>query len=169
MEDARRYSSSASGWSAASDKTRAMTRRWSVILRPLSTQAFSIRVTACSLMFYLAGRLGEFGGQRKPENQRIRAAGRPGIIAFARADLGKAQSGIKCQGLRVVGSYFQKHGLRAHLLRLGDGSLQQGAPQPPPPRRRSHRQGENLRFAGGRARHHKPIVMMEDECALCTK
>src|SRR5438874_12497110 len=114
MEDARRYNSSASGWSAASDKTRAMTRRWSVILRPLSTQAFSIRVTACSLMFYLAGRLGEFGGQRKPENQRIRVTGAPGIIGFSRANLGKAQSGIKRQGMRIVGSHFQKHGLRPY-------------------------------------------------------
>src|SRR5256885_11763167 len=92
IAEARRYNSSASGWSAASDRTRAITRRWSVILRPLSTQAFSIRVTESSLILTVpafadtpdyAGsrnRLGEFDGQRKPEQQRILDA----IIAFTR-------------------------------------------------------------------------------------
>src|SRR3954463_16558905 len=126
MAEARRYNSSASGWSRASDRTRAMTRRWSVILRPLSTQAFSIRVTIHSLPTLKAGRLGQIPRERKPEDGGITAL----IIALAHADLGKAQAGIKGQGRDIVACHFQKHGLDPHLLRLRDGGGEQGASQP---------------------------------------
>ena len=43
FEEARRYSSSTSGWSSALDSTRAMTRRCSVMRMPRSAQSFSIR------------------------------------------------------------------------------------------------------------------------------
>src|SRR5215471_15909216 len=160
IAEARRYNSSASGWSAESDSTRAITRRWSVILSPLSTQAFSIRVTDCSLSPE-DNRLSEIGGQRKPEHQRVPAV----IIAFARANLGESQSGVQRERTGIVGAHFQEHGDDAQAARLVDSRLQQCASKTLSPRLGPNRQRQDLGLVGSHAGDDKAVNSCKGESA----
>src|SRR6185437_15873722 len=106
MAAARRYNSSASGWSPAPDRTRAITRRCSVMRRPLSTQSFSIRVTSIPVGACCGIKLGEILGLRKrqaaPEDKRVPAV----IIALALARPHETLAGIKGEGGRIVDPHF---------------------------------------------------------------
>src|ERR1700761_780335 len=105
---ARRCSSSTSGWSCASDSTRAMTRRCSVIRMPFSTQSFSMRSDTGPLLF-LQPRIGLSGARVKVEAHHqgvLEAGGAQVVVGLAQAALAEAEQGVEPDRRLIVDRHF---------------------------------------------------------------
>src|SRR5690606_13667200 len=108
IAEARRYSSSTSGWSSAFDRTRAITRRCSVMRMPRSAQSFSIRSMAAKIGWTVA--LWKLSRKVQDQRQRIFSASvRMRIIAASPPHLDEAASGVQGAGGAVALGDFQEH------------------------------------------------------------
>src|SRR5215217_2208298 len=127
MVEARRYSSSTSGWSELSSMTRAMTRRWSVMRMPRATQASSRVGSDGTLLKPILRADGSERGlakiARHDKRGRRRAVG-AGIIALSRRHGGKSQPLVKGDGGQVLLVDLKEHLSRRRQHEIGKDRLE---------------------------------------------
>src|SRR5829696_1364159 len=168
---ARRCSSTTSGWSCASPRMRAITRRWPVIRRPFIRQARSIALavrrpagllalsavttTPCSLGRDIRRRaLGVHRASEAPahgDGAGMGAVG-PGVIALAAADLAEAAPAIEGEGGVVAFLDFEEHQTDPGLSEALEVPIEQRPRMASAARVRGERHGEDLRLVGGAPR-----------------
>src|SRR5262245_52959355 len=119
IAEARRCSSSTSGWSWLVETTRAITRRCSVMRMPFSTQSFSIRsIVSSNAASNTPSRRALSTGDNSHDRARQRAAHDNGVnraalaavIGMAAAGLLVAELGVKRARGGVGFGHFEMHG-----------------------------------------------------------
>src|ERR1700738_3781448 len=163
----RRYSSSTSGWSAASASTRAMTRRCSVMRMPVAAQRASIPValrrgvdfsavmgfawdSECCCATARALR------QVAPHQKRVQLfPARLPVIAFAAPDDGKSGPVVKPPRRLIIFLDLEEYSTHAAAREMAEMGQQQVAGQAAPAMARRHGDRQDFRLVRRHARHRK--------------
>src|SRR5579862_3118388 len=149
---ARRCSSSTSGWSWASDSTRAITRRCSVMRMPFSIQSFSMR--SDTGLSRIPSKIGLSGGDVKVEahDQGVHISFRAAVVVgLAQARPRETQALVEADGGGIVDSDFQESLDGAEVAGHGQGGGHQRAGHAPAAGGPGDPQGQHLHLAGGDA------------------
>src|SRR6185437_13303883 len=151
---ARRCSSSTSGWSWASESTRAMTRRCSVMRMPFSTQSVSMRSDKRGSRVLVRDKIGLSGGRVKVETHHQGVhdpLGAAVVVGLAQAGLAESEAVVECDGRIVVDRDLKEDLGGAERAGGRQRGGQQGAGHALATRAGRHADRQDLHLAGGDA------------------